>query len=288
VWFDSDPTNNTRSIAAFAATVTPHRAPGLTFGFARSVYSTASGTAPSLFQFFNIFKNTGHPNDRPFGDSTLTPGGSDQVYSVFARWVMPESGVETYAELGRTEFPESLRDFLLYPSHTIGYTLGLQWNKPQGRSRIQAEVTNLEQSSSFRDRAIGSWYTSRRVLQGYTNQGQSLGAAIGPGSSSQFVAYDYLLPSWRVGVYAGRIRWNEDMRSVYNWPYYLESCNHDVSYYTGVRASGQTRFGRVSADYTADRRINVLFQLQSTCSDPSSSKNVRNHSLSISFAPFAR
>lgn len=287
-WFDIDPTNDTRSIAAFAATITPHRAPGFTFGLARSVYSTASGTAPSLFRFFNVFKNTGHPNDKPFGDSTLTPGGSDQLISVFARYVMPESGVETYAELGRTDPPKSLRDFLLYPSHTIGYTLGLQWNKPQGRTRLQAEVTNLEQSSSFRDRPIGSWYTSRRVIQGYTNQGQALGAAIGPGSSSQWLAWDYLPPTWRGGIYIGRIRWNEDMRSVYHWPSYLEYCNHDISYYVGGRVGGHTRLGFVSADFTMAKRINAFFQLQSSCSEPISVRDIRNNTLSLSFAPFSR
>ena len=287
-WFDADPTNDIRSIAAFAATLTPHRAPGLSLGFARSVYSTASGSGPSLFRFLDVLRNTGHPNDRPFGDSTLTPGGSDQVYSIFGRWVMPESGVETYAELGRTEFPKSLRDFLIYPSHTIGYTLGLQWNKPQGRFRIQGEVTNLEQSSSFRDRPIGSWYTSRRVIQGYTNQGQTLGAAIGPGSSSQYVAWDYLPASWRAGVYLGRIRWNEDMRSVYNWPDYLQYCNHDISYFIGGRTGWHTRLGFISADLTLARRINALFQRQSSCGDVISVKDYRNNTLSVSFAPFAR
>jgi hypothetical protein len=287
-WFDADPTNDVRSIAAFGATISPHSAPGLSFGIARSVYSTASGSAPTFFRFFDVFKNTGHPNDRPFGDSTLTPGGSDQIYSIFSRWVMPESGVEAYAELGRTEFPKSLRDFLIYPSHTIGYTLGLQWNKPEGRSRIQAEVTNLEQSSSFRDRPIGSWYTSRRVIQGYTNQGQTLGAAIGPGSSSQFLAWDYLPASWSAGAYLGRIRWNEDMRSVYPWPAYLQFCNHDISYYIGGRTRAHTRLGFISADLTLARRINAFFQRQSGCGDVISVKDYRNNTLSISFAPFAR
>ena len=287
-WFDTDSTNNIRSIAAFAATITPHRVPGLTFGFARSVFSTATGSSGTFFRFFDVLRNTGHPNERPLGDSTLTPGGSDQVYSLFGRWVMPESGIETYAELGRTEFPRSLRDAFVYPSHTLGYTLGVQWTQPRGRSRVQAEVTNLEQSSSFRDRPIGSWYTSRRVIQGYTNQGQALGAAIGPGSSSQFLAWDYLAPMWRSGVFAGRIRWNEDMRSVYNWPDYLEYCNHDVSYFIGGRTSARTRLGLISADLTLARRINAFFQLQSGCGDPISVKDYRNNTLSVFFAPFAR
>jgi hypothetical protein len=287
-WFDIDPTNDVRSIAAFAATVTPHRVPGLTLGFAHSVFATASSTGEGLFSFFNVFQNTGHPNDRPFGDSTLTPGGRDQIISLFGRWVMPESGLETYVEWGRTEFPRSLRDFLVYPNHTQGYTLGLQWNKPEGRSRIQGEVTTLEQSSTFRDRPIGSWYMSRRVIQGYTNQGQSLGAAIGPGSSSQWLAWDYLPPSWRAGLYLGRIRWNEDVRSVFNWPIYQAYCTHDVSVFAGGRGAWHTRLGFISADLTVAERINAFFQVQSSCTVRNSKKDIRNKTLSITFAPFSR
>jgi hypothetical protein len=288
-YFDIDPNNNNRTIAAAAVTFTPHRAPGFTFGLARSVYGTASGSGEGLFRWFDVFRNTGHSNDVPFGDSTLTPGGYEQIVSLFGRWVMPESGLETYVEWARNDFPKSLRDFLVYPGHSQGYTLGLQWStpafRPDGRARIQAEVTNLEQSPSFRDRAIGSWYTSRRVIQGYTNQGQVLGAAIGPGSSSQWLAWDYLAPTWSSGVYAGRIRWNEDMRSVYNWPSYLQYCNHDVSLYLGGRAARHTRFGFISADLALMNRLNFLFQKQSTCTDNFSQKDVRNHTLTITFAP---
>ena len=217
------------------------------------------------------------------------PAAIEQIISLFGRWVMPESGLETYFEWGRTEFPKSLRDFLVYPNHTQGYTLGLQWSTPAfqqgGRARIQAEVTNLEQSSTFRDRPIGSWYTSRRVVQGYTNQGQVLGAAIGPGSSSQWLAWDYLAPTWSSGVYAGRIRWNEDMRSVFNWPFYLEACNHDVSVYLGARAAKHTRLGFISADLALMNRLNAFFQKQSACTDDNSQRDIRNHALTITFAP---
>lgn len=288
-YFDNDPNNNSRTFAAAALTFTPRRATGLSFGLAHSVYGTAAGFGEGLFRWFDVVRFGGHPNDVRFGDSTLTPGGHEQIISLFSRWVMPESGLETYVEWARTELPKSIRDFLLYPNHTQGYTLGLQWSspafRPDGKVRIQAEVTNLEQSSSFRDRPIGSWYTSRHVLQGYTNQGQVLGAAIGPGSSSQWLAWDYLAPAWTSGIYLGRIRWNEDMRSVYSWPSYLEYCNHDVSAYLGGRAAKHTRLGFISADVAFTRRINAFYQKQSTCVDNFSQKDIRNHTLTITFAP---
>ena len=57
--------------------------------------------------------------------------------------------------------------------------------------RLQAEHTYLEKSATSRDRPVGVYYTSRAVLQGYTHDGRVLGAAIGPGASSHWLAVDY-------------------------------------------------------------------------------------------------
>ena len=75
------------------------------------------------------------------------------------------------------------------------------------------------------------------------------------------------------------------MRSVYNWPSYLQYCNHDVSLYLGGRAARHTRFGFISADLALMNRLNFLFQKQSTCTDNFSQKDARNHTLTITFAP---
>src|SRR4029077_8440554 len=142
----------------------------------------------------------------PHRDSILTPGGKDQILSLFSRWVLPADGVEVYVEWARRMLGANLRDFLIAPNHTQGYTLGAQWLAPPWRSgsfRIQTEVTQLEQSATFRDEAVGSWYTSRRVVQGYTNRGEVIGASIGPGSSGQWLALDYLKTRWRVRHFAG-------------------------------------------------------------------------------------
>lgn len=291
-YFDTVSTNNVRSLAAAAVTLRPWWAPGLTLGTAHAVYATARSFGQTQFRWFDVFRNTGHPNDVPFGDSTLTPGGADQIISLFARWVMPESGLETYLELARTEFPTNLRDFFVSPNHTQGYTLGFQWSRPvpntSGDFRLQTEVTTLEQSATFRDRPIGSFYTSRRVIQGYTNEGQPLGAAIGPGASSQWIAGDYLGTRGSGGIYVARIRWNEDVRSVYSWPAYQEWCNHDVSLLVGARAARHTPFGFISADFSFSDRINAFFQVQSGCPTGNSQKDIHNNTLSITFLPFAR
>ena len=50
--------------------------------------------------------------------------------------------------------------------------------------QLSWEYTQLEQTASRLLRDAGSWYTHLNILHGYTNRGEVLGAAIGPGSNS--------------------------------------------------------------------------------------------------------
>jgi hypothetical protein len=295
-FFDTTSTNNLRSITAGAVSLKLRKPAGLTVGFTRSVWETATGWGQIPARWLEIFHPIGWPNRVPLGDSLLAPGGRDQIFSLFGRWVMPESGFELYGEWGRTEFPPSLRNFLIAPNHTQAYTVGFQWRRPGIRPEdfwhVQAENTSVEQSATFRDRAVGVWYTSRKVIQGYTNRGQPLGASVGPGSSGQNINIDYMRPSWAVGVKAGRMRLNEDVRSIYfsnNAPlYYKAWCSHDIDVYYGVRASGQAGVGFAALDLTFGNRIQPWFQTITGCPSGSNMVDIRNNTVSITIIPFGR
>lgn len=291
-YFDTDTTNDLRALSAAAVTLRPRGAPNLTIGAARSVWGTAGGWSDIPGNWYRAFAATGRPSNRPFGDSTLTPGGYEQLFSLFARWIFPSAGLETYAEWGRTEFPTSFRDLLVAPEHTQAYTLGLQWRRPGFRPadfwRVQLENTSVEQSATFRDRPVGVWYTSRRVIQGYTNRGQPLGAAVGPGSSGQSFILDYILPSSWIGVKLGRMRLNEDVRSIYTFPDYQNWCNHDINLYAGVHGGWQSPAGFISADATFANRVQPWFQVLSGCPRGDSMIDIRNTTLSVTIAPFSR
>ncbi|MEO7648091.1 MAG: capsule assembly Wzi family protein [Gemmatimonadaceae bacterium] len=290
-YFDTVSTNNVRSLASIAATIETAWDPNLSFGFARSVYATSSGWGQIPFRWFDVFANTHALLDRPTGDPALAEGGRDQIFSLFARWAFPASGLELYSELARTELPGSFRDLIVAPNHSQGYTLGLQWARPAWRSgmfRIQTEVTQLETSATFRNRPVGSWYTSSRVVQGYTNRGAIVGGSIGPGASSQWLALDYIAPSWRLGAFAGRIRWNEDVHAVSNFPGYVAYCNHDVSVYPGARAAASGRFGFLALDFSLQNRLNAFFQNAGGCPNIGPRLDIRNNTLSVTFSPFSR
>lgn len=285
-FFDDDSSNDVRSLSALAVTWKRSATSGLTLGFTRSVISVATGYGDVAGHIFDALKNTGHPDARPLSDTTMTPG-SDQIFSLFAQWVLPRYGLESYVEWGRTEFPVSLRDFLKQPEHSRGYTTGLQWSRPTGvnsRFRVQGEVTNVEQSSTFRFRPIGSFYTSRSVIQGYTNEGQVIGAGIGPGSSGQWIAADYFKGGWQLGAGVGRLRFNNDaffLRS------YANRCGHDVTTYPGVRAGYSDSYFRLRVDYAWTSRYNTFFQnAGDTCESGGEGSDRSNRHLSVTLSTF--
>ena len=293
-FFSTSPKRDVNSISMMALTWQPPKT-NLVLGAARAVWTPEPDGPNPLGRAFMVFNDVGQPNAWPVRDPRVAPG-PDQLLSLFWRWVFPRDGFEFWGEWGRAELPVSLRDFLVHPNHTQGYTLGLQWlGEPEWRDvrlRVQSEATFVEQSTTFRQRLIGSWYTSRAVDEGYTHRGQVLGAAIGPGSSSQFVALGAFAGKWNADAYVSRIRWQEDARSQRDpYPGYIGmgergACEHDVSFLPGIRASALTRFGDVRVDYSSGWRLNVFFTHPSPCWQPlEGNRDVRNKSLSITFTP---
>ena len=98
------------------------------------------------------------------------------------------------------------------------------------------------------------------MVQGYTHRGQVIGAAIGPGASSQWFATDYLRRTGSVGLFLGRIRWANDAyydrtRFTPGWVF-----QHDVSFFGGVRTGFGLTGMRVEGTWTVGKRYNYLFQ----------------------------
>jgi hypothetical protein len=261
-YFDFDPRNDVRSLSAFALTYRPAFEPDLSLGFARSVFALADDGALSPGAALDVFRNVGRPNALPATDLTREPR-PDQIFSLFGRWIFPASGLETYAEWARFQQPASLRELLSIPNHTQGYTLGLQWAHPWRADsstviRLQTEVTNLELSPTFPQQRVISTYASRPVPQGYTHRGQVLGAAIGPGASSQWAAADVFRPGWQAGIFAGRIR--SDNAAFYTAAVFRTFHAHDVSVFGGLRGTRVWERWEVEAQFTFGSRLNYLFQ----------------------------
>lgn len=291
-FFDTATRRTTRSLSAAVVALRPRGIDNLSVGLARSVIGTSTGWSQIPFRWLEIFRNTGHPNDGAPYDSTLTPGGRDQLYSAFARWVFPASGAEIYGEWGRLDFPRNLRDLLVQPNRGQAYTLGLQWTRqaftPTGRFHFRLENTSLEQVLAQRNRFAGVWYTSRRVLQGFTNEGEVLGAAVGPGSSGQVAEFNFLTPRGYFGLEFGRTRYNEDVRQASPMLDYLRWCSHDVGLQWGIRGGFSGRLGTVSMRSLYQNRLNAWFQGGHGCPRSDGMVDIRNNNLTITFSPGVR
>jgi len=288
-FFDTATSNTGRSVSAAVVSIRPRGLENLSVGLARSVIGTSTGWSEIPFRWLEVLHNTGHPNDGAPYDSTLHPGGRDQLYSMFARWVLPASGAEIYGEWGRLDFPRNLRDLLVQPNRGQAYTLGLQWTRqaftPTGRFNFRIENTSLEQVLAQRNRFAGVWYTSRRVLQGFTNEGEVLGAAVGPGSSGQAVEFNYLSKSGYFGLEFGRTRYNEDVHQASPMVYYLRWCSHDVALQWGLHGGFSAPIGTLSIRSLFQNRLNAWFQGGHGCPRSDGMVDIRNNNLTINFSP---
>jgi hypothetical protein len=278
-FFDGDSTNNTRTLSGLAATWSPWNH-GLTVGAARIVMGAQRNDNIPPAAVFDVFRSVGHANTDTL--RVLTSSERDQIFSLFGRWVFPSAGFEAFAEWARFEEPLSVRDFLEFPAHSQGYTLGFQWARPDTNTkrtfRLQGESTYLEPDASLRVRPVASSYTSRGVPQGFTNQGQTLGAAIGPGASSQWLAGDMFAPDWRLGAYLGRIRW--DNGTLFE-PIVPQFRRQDVTLLAGVRGSYTWRGTNLLVDFSHAARFYYLFQAYVFASGNNGGIDLINNTVSI-------
>jgi hypothetical protein len=286
LYFDTLQAGGRRSLSGAVVTFAPAVDRDLTLGAARTVIAPLDGWDEAPARLLDVFTRSGRPRRDAAG---AWQSGPDQLTSLFARLVLPDQGAEVYAEWARRELPTSFRDWLVAPHHSQGYTLGAQWVGPLPRAallRVQGEVSYLEQSPTFRHRRIDSFYTSRSVAHGYTQRGQVIGAAIGPGASSQWLAVDYLAEGWHLGVGGGRIRWEND--AYYRQPTGVGFLAHDVTVHASLRGGMRLPWGTVAADYTAGKRYNYLFLNPSRFFEPEGAVDIVNHTLRVTLTPGRR
>ena len=255
-FFDTTSTNNVRAFNALILTLRTAFDTGLTVGVSRAVYSPVTGVAGLIGHTIDVFTRW---NEVSNITSPSPANPNDQILSLFTRWVVPDAGVELYGEWA-TLFAPGLRELLVDPYRHQGYTLGFQWvHKRQADPglRVQAEATMLEQTPPALVTVTPIFYTSRVIPQGYTQRGQIIGAAVGPGGSSQWIAADWLRPGWRAGLFVQHMRVEDEVQ-------YLQpnggNSRHDASIASGVRGAYEWRSFEFSGELSVQRRLNYLFQ----------------------------
>lgn len=182
-----------RFVSAVAATFTPRFAPGLEVGGARFYHLAWPETGLGVREFAKLLD--------PFTKSSLPDvdgGGSraqpdNQLLSVFARWVLPGTGVEVWGEYGREDHSWDLLDFYLEPDQQAAYVLGVRkvWGNGAGPMwAARGEVVNSQVSHLSELRDQHPFHRHAGTPQGHTHRGQPLGGASVHGGGGWVVGVD--------------------------------------------------------------------------------------------------
>ena len=150
--------------------------------------------------WFPLFSNFLRKNDK------IVPyeGETDQAASIFFRWFWEDSKAEFYGEFNHNDAKFNFRDLLSDSDHSRAVTLGVHKlfdsKKDDSQLEFNWEWTQMEQTASRLIRDAGSWYRHGKVYHGFTNNGEVMGAGIGPGSNSQYFSFAKLNANQRFGV----------------------------------------------------------------------------------------
>jgi hypothetical protein len=207
--------NEWRYINAMVLTYQPKWVPGIFLGITRSFTKYGSQKDSSFRAMFPVF----FPLQRKTqSDLPNRPKGPDQRVSLFIRWLCVPEHAEVYYEFMRENQPDSWRDFMLMPRYSSAYIFGLRKMIPLNRHKgqyiqVNLELTELEQTNANPDWLYRYLYTNKTVTQGYTNNGQLLGAGIGPGSNMQSLTISWINGLKTIGLQLERYVQNNDLQN---------------------------------------------------------------------------
>ena len=174
-----------RYINGLSINYNPKWVPGLFIGLNRTIQVYREDMGSSFSDYMPIFD--------PFQKKNLNSEDTknrDQLASLFFRWAMKESKFEFYGESGWNDHSSTIWQLFDSPEHSRAYLFGFNkifmLNKNKNKYlKVNFETTHLEQSADRIVRPAGAWYLHGTILHGYTNQGEVIGAGIGPGSNLQ-------------------------------------------------------------------------------------------------------
>jgi hypothetical protein len=141
---------------------------------------------------------------------------TNQLASVFARWVFPDAGIEAYGEFGREDFGTDINDVIAEPDHDAAYTVGVQRVWKRGGNRLvafRAEAMDSRITHLVNVRRQTPMYVHSPVTQGHTQLGQVLGSPAGRGGGAIEFGVDMYDPRGQWTFEASRLFANSVSRT---------------------------------------------------------------------------
>ncbi|MES2376123.1 MAG: capsule assembly Wzi family protein [Bacteroidota bacterium] len=201
--------NNWRYLSGIIITWQPKWVQGLFLGFDQSsqMYGKDLNAFKDYLPFFSPVRSSNAP-DAPVQNK-------DRRSSLFMRWLWPKEHAEIYFEWGHNNSSNDLYQSSLEPGDSRAYVFGIRKILPVNNSKdenilIGLEVTQLQETSISKIREGQEWYVSKNIRQGYTNNGEVLGAGVGPGANLQSVDVSWVKGLRKLGLQLERYVHNND------------------------------------------------------------------------------
>jgi hypothetical protein len=152
----------------------------------------------------------------PLFASDVSNGRSIRATSLFMRWLWTQEQAEIYLEWGKHDDNGSALQKSLTQNDQRAYTFGIRKLLPFGSSKdenimLGIEATQLQENSHTNIINGNEWYVNHYIKQGYTDEGQELGAGIGPGANMQSVNVDWIKGMKKLGLQFERFIHNNDL-----------------------------------------------------------------------------
>lgn len=257
-------------------TYSPSVMPNVFFNYTRITHDYLDGTMPTFEQATTVFRRFPRPDWEDvysnFRHDQSTYEDFNTLQSVGMRWVFPEDHAEFYMEFYKESVHRNFRDFWTEPSHDRAYNVGFQYIVPSWPGhpfldflRLRAEFTNLVPTRLDDIRPQTYYYSHKRIKQGHTNEGQVLGASIGPGSDSQLIGFDFFLYKGMLGLFVQRVAVNDHFHYELSQRYipgtgYKDYWNQWVNLNIGSR--GMWRIGHITLEGAATWNKNFNYGRQ--------------------------
>jgi hypothetical protein len=192
-----------RYINGVVATWQPKWIPGLFLGFDHS----------SVYYVKDLDRVSDYI---PLFASDVSNSRSMRLTSLFMRWLWTQEQAELYFEWGRHDDNGDVLQKSLTLNNQRAYTFGIRKLLPFGSSKdenilLSIEATQLQENSLTNIITGNEWYVNHYIRQGYTNQGQELGAGIGPGGNIQSVNISWVKGIKKLGLQLERYVHNNDL-----------------------------------------------------------------------------
>ncbi|MES2651657.1 MAG: capsule assembly Wzi family protein [Bacteroidota bacterium] len=256
-----------RYLSALALSYQPKWVPGLYIGLDRSFLTYRSSMGNKFGDYFPLFSSFNKRNYTG-ADATVNIEDNykrDQLFSLFAKWVMPEAKAEIYFQYGKEDHSWDLRDQFVELDHSRAYVAGFRKLIPYlGRDneflQVGLELTQMEPTSISQVRGQGNWYSHHQILHGYTNEGQIIGAGIGP-DNLQSLNIAWVKDVKRIGLMLERRVHN-------NLLYYSafggtsEPRRHWVDFGFGAKADWDFKHFILNAQATYTKSLNYQYQIE--------------------------